>query len=256
MQRDWDERAQRDAFHYIASWREDWDEATFFESGEQDYLRLVDPILQKLGFDPAGKAMVELGCGVGRMTRSFAKRFGSVYAVDISAEMQARGKEYQRSFANICWVLSDGETLAGIEPGVADFVFSYLVLQHMPKPEVVAAAIREMLRVLAPGGAFLFQFNGSRQPTMNWKGRMISGVLDGMSSMGLKSAAQSVGRLAGIDPGMVGKTWRGVALTSGEIDEFVRAAGGSPAGFLQTDTPMAWCYGHKEPQGRPTPINS
>jgi hypothetical protein len=25
MQRDWDERARKDAFFYIASWRSDWD---------------------------------------------------------------------------------------------------------------------------------------------------------------------------------------------------------------------------------------
>ena len=37
MQRDWDERARKDAFFYIASWRSDWDDKSFFESGEQDY---------------------------------------------------------------------------------------------------------------------------------------------------------------------------------------------------------------------------
>ena len=90
MRRDWDERARRNVFRYIASWRNDWDEASFFESGEQDYLRLVDPILQKFHFEPASRSMVELGCGAGRMTRSFAERFHSVSAVDISAEMQSR----------------------------------------------------------------------------------------------------------------------------------------------------------------------
>ena len=112
MRRDWDERARRDAFLYIASWRKDWNEATFFESGEEDYLRLVHPILQKLQLDPAKSSMAELGCGAGRMTRSFAQRFQSVTAVDISAEMQSRAKEYLRSFLNIHWVLSSGETLS------------------------------------------------------------------------------------------------------------------------------------------------
>ena len=52
MRRDWDERARRNAFLYIASWRKDWNDATFFESGEQDYVQLVVPILEKLQFDP------------------------------------------------------------------------------------------------------------------------------------------------------------------------------------------------------------
>jgi len=71
MRRDWDKRARANAFHYIASWRKDWDEASFFASGSEDYLRLVDPILRKVQFDPVSKSMAELGCGAGRMTRSF-----------------------------------------------------------------------------------------------------------------------------------------------------------------------------------------
>jgi ubiquinone/menaquinone biosynthesis C-methylase UbiE len=246
MRRDWDERARRDAFHYIASWRKDWDEASFFDSGEQDYLRLVQPILQKLQFDPAKKSMVELGCGAGRMTRSFAAHFRSVSAADISAEMQSRAKEYLRSFTNIRWILSDGESLSGIESGSVEFVFSYLVLQHMPSKEVVFYSIQEMMRVLSPGGAFLFQFNGSSRPTMNWRGRVVSGILDRMASMGLKQGAKNIARFTGIDPEMVGNTWRGAALSASEVETAVRRNHGSPEGFLDPDTPLTWCYGRKE----------
>ena len=250
MRRDWDERARRNAFLYIASWRKDWDEASFFESGEQDYLRLVHPILQKLPFDPANKSMAEIGCGAGRMTQSFAQRFQFVFAVDISAEMQSRAKEYLRSFSNIRWVLSNGETLFGIESASVDFVFSYLVLQHMPTKEVVSSSIREMMRILRPGGAFLFQFNGFDQPTMNRKGRAISGILDGIASIGLHSASRRIASVVGIDPEMVGKTWRGAALTSAEIAKAVRSGQGSLDDFLDAGTPLAWCYGRKLPEAR------
>lgn len=250
MRRDWDERARLNAFLYIASWRKDWDESTFFESGEKDYLGLVHPILQRLQFDPAGKAMAELGCGTGRMTRSFAQRFQSVCAVDISEEMQSRAKGYLQSFSNIRWILSDGETLLGIENTSVDFVFSFLVLQHMPTKELVLSSIREMMRILRAGGTFLFQFNGYDQPTMNWKGRAISGILDGMASLGLKSASRRIASVVGIDPEMVGKTWRGAALTVGEIEEAVRSGQGSPEEFLDADTPLTWCYGRKLPEAR------
>jgi hypothetical protein len=39
MRQDWDERARKDAFHYIASWRKDWNPESFFVSGEEDYRR-------------------------------------------------------------------------------------------------------------------------------------------------------------------------------------------------------------------------
>jgi ubiquinone/menaquinone biosynthesis C-methylase UbiE len=250
MRRDWDERARRDAFFYIASWRKDWDETSFFKSGEQDYLRLVLPILQKLQFEPAGKVMAELGCGAGRMTRSFAQRFQSVSAVDVSPEMQSRAKEYLQSFSNIHWVLSNGETLSSIENASMDFVFSYLVLQHIPTKEVVFTAVREMMRILRPGGVFLFQFNGSDQPTMNWKGRAISWILDGLASMGLHRGSRRIASSVGVDPEMIGRTWRGAVLTSTEIAEAVRSGQGSPEDFLDAGTPLAWCYGRKLPEAR------
>jgi len=246
MRRDWDERARRNAFVYIASWRKDWDESSFFESGEEDYLRLVDPILEKFQLEPATRSVAELGCGAGRMTRSFARRFRSVCAVDVSEEMQSRAKGYLQSFSNIQWILSDGETLPQVESNSVDFVFSYLVLQHMPHKEVVFGSIKEMMRILSPGGAFLFQFNGCTQHTMNWKGRTISRILDGLVTIRLQGVSRKLARIVGIDPEMVGNTWRGVVLSTAEIAEAVRSGHASPDGFLDAETPMTWCYGRKE----------
>lgn len=248
MRHDWNERARKDAFLYIASWKGDWNEEAFFASGEADYELLVEPIIVRLGITPAESAMVELGCGAGRMTRALASRFRSVTAIDISEEMQARAKSYLKDSGNVRWVLTDGASLAGVETGSMDFVFSYLVLQHYPSAELIGGSIQEMMRILLPGGAFLFQFNGSHRATMNWKGRFASGLLDGLCSIGLKRLAQSCARLAGIDPEMIGKTWRGVALHSEEVDRMVRSAGGVPSGFQGTDSPLAWCFGRKASQ--------
>src|ERR1700676_3988494 len=82
MRQDWDDRARKDAFHYIASWRKDWTPESFFQSGEDDYQNLVAPVLQRAGWGPDGKAILELGCGAGRMTLSFSQRFSHVQAFD------------------------------------------------------------------------------------------------------------------------------------------------------------------------------
>ncbi|HWZ99903.1 MAG TPA: class I SAM-dependent methyltransferase [Candidatus Dormibacteraeota bacterium] len=248
MRRDWNERARHNAFLYIASWRHDWTEESFFASGEADVQRLVHPILKKLSLNPANSSMAELGCGAGRMTRAFANQFQSITAIDISEEMQQRARKYLADFSNIRWILVDGVALSAIDPSSLDFVFSYMVLQHYPSADLISASIREMLRILRPGGAFLFHFNGSHRPTMNWKGRAISAFLDGLCTIGLKRPAQSLARLAGIDPEMIGKTWRGVALTSDDVDKMVREAGGFPEGFDGLDSPFAWCHGRKAPQ--------
>ena len=251
MRRDWNERARKDAFLYIASWKDDWSEESFFASGEADYERLVEPTIARLGITPAESAMGELGCGAGRMTRAFARRFRAVTAIDISEEMQARAKRYLKDSDNVRWAPTDGVSLTGIETGSMDFVFSYLVLQHYPSAELIAGSIQEMMRILRPGGAFLFQFNGSRKATMNWRGGVASAALDGLCSIGFKRVAQSCARFAGIDPDMIGKTWRGVALCSEEVDRMVRSAGGAPAGFEGENSPLAWCFGRKASQGNP-----
>ena len=250
MRCDWDVRARKDAFLYIASWKDDWNEEAFFASGEADYCRLVEPALAKLGVAPERSAMAELGCGAGRMTRALARRFSAVTAIDISEEMQARAKGYLKDSSNVRWVLTDGVSLTDVESGSMDFVFSYLVLQHYPSAELISGSIQEMMRMLRPGGAFLLQFNGSHEATMNWKGRFVSAALDSLCSIGLKGFAQSCARFAGIDPEMIGKTWRGVALRSEEVDRMVRSAGGVPAGFQGADSPLAWCFGRKGSQGK------
>jgi SAM-dependent methyltransferase len=248
MRRDWNERARHDAFLYIASWRHDWTEEEFFASGEADVQRIVHPILERLSVNAAQSDMAELGCGAGRMTRAFATQFRSVAAIDISEEMQQRAKKYLSGFSNIRWVLVDGVMLAAVDSSSLDFVFSYMVLQHYPNTELIAASIQEMLRTLRPGGSFLFHFNGSHRPTMNWRGRAISAILDGLCSVGLKRPGQAIARLTGIDPEMIGKTWRGVAISSEEVDRMVRHAGGVPIGFDGLDTPFAWCFGRKAVQ--------
>jgi SAM-dependent methyltransferase len=250
MRRDWNERARHNAFLYIASWRRDWTEESFFASGEADVQRIIHPILEKLSVNAANSSMAELGCGAGRMTRAFAKQFESVTAIDISEEMQQRAKKYLAQFSNVRWILVDGVALAAVEPSSLDFAFSYMVLQHYPSADLVAVSIREMLRILRPGGAFLFHFNGCRRPTMNWKGRAISAFLDGLCATGLKRPAQALARLTGIDPEMIGRTWRGVALTSDEVSAMVREAGGVSAGFDGLETPFAWCFGRKAPQAK------
>jgi hypothetical protein len=81
---------------------------------------------------------------------------------------------------------------------------------------------------------------------MNWKGRLISSVLDTLASAGLKRLSRFGAKLAGIDPQMVGKTWRGVALSTAEVASMVRDAGSTSPAFLAEDTPFAWCYGQKQ----------
>ena len=245
MRRDWDDRARKNAFHYIASWRDEWDLSSFLASGEEDYDKLVSPVLDRCGIPTTGRVMAELGCGTGRMTPNFARRYQGVLALDLSSEMLRRAQEIHAQANNILWLRVGGADLACLASDSADFVFSYLVLQHLPNEELVFSYIREMLRVLNPGGAFLFQFNGSDKPTMNLSGRLAWGAVDALWSLKLLSLSRKLASLLGFDPAAAGKSWRGTAIRASRVVALVQASGAEVREMSGEGTPLTWCCGVK-----------
>ena len=246
MRHDWDERARKNAFHYIASWRREWDLDSFLASGEEDFQKLVAPALARCGLLAAGQTMIELGCGAGRMTRSFARRFQRVYSFDLSPEMLHQATQIHRGQDNILWLLGNGADFACVRSGSVDFVFSYLVLQHLPSEPLVFRYIEEMLRVLRPGGAFLFHFHGGMVRTMNWRGRLAWGIVDALWSARLAGPSRATARLMGLDPTVAGKSWRGCTVAAPRVAGVVGKAGGSVLQMTGENTPFAWCCGVKK----------
>jgi ubiquinone/menaquinone biosynthesis C-methylase UbiE len=243
MRQDWDARARKNAFHYIAAWRTEWDRESFLSSGEEDFERLVAPILSRCRLPVAGNAMLELGCGIGRMTHCFAKRFNRVYAFDISPEMLRQARMIHQDRNNVLWLLSNGADLSCVDSSSMDFVFSYLVLQHLPKESLTLRYVQELIRVLRPGGVFLFQFNSGFDATMNWRGQAAWGIIDSLWSFRLRRASHALAKAFGFDPCAAGSSWRGAPIAAERIEETVRAAGGELRETTGRNTPLTWCCG-------------
>src|SRR5690606_31703971 len=104
--------------------------------------------------------LLEIGCGIGRMTRHLSRIFGEVYGVDVSAEMIAQGKERLADCANVHLYETSGVDFAPLADDYFDRAFSVYVFQHVPDAEVMRANIRDACRVLRPGGIFKFQTCG------------------------------------------------------------------------------------------------
>lgn len=156
----WDARAREDAAYFIkcdiASHAGASDITAFFASGEEGVRRR----LQEMGYQPTGRErLLEIGCGMGRMTRAFARSFGTVYGIDVSPEMIARAQTYLADCQNVHLSVGNGVDLAGFADESIDLVFSTLVFQHIPDPAITLGYIREIGRVLAPGGLAYFQVN-------------------------------------------------------------------------------------------------
>jgi SAM-dependent methyltransferase len=150
-ERFWDERAREQALFYVdntVDYRHP-DVERFWAEGE----RAVDAILGELAIEiRTGDSIVEIGCGVGRLTRALAARAAHVVALDVSSEMLARARALNPEVRNVSWVHGDGESLAGVPDASADGCFSHVVFQHLPRPELTLGYVREMGRVLRPGG--------------------------------------------------------------------------------------------------------
>jgi len=156
MREFWDARAKEDAFFFVDNRLHygDPDLTRFWAGG----VEVVEKALEFMGaaIEP-GDVVVEIGCGVGRLTRPLAERAATVRAVDVSAEMLAQARELSPGLENVEWILGDGRTLAGIGDASADACFSWVVFQHIPDPEVTFGYVREIGRVLRAGGWAIFQ---------------------------------------------------------------------------------------------------
>lgn len=116
----------------------------------------LESLFARLGADPRGGTCVEVGCGPGRITRFLAGRFERVLALDVSPAMLAQGRRNVPA-ENVEFRAISGERLDGVEDGAADTLICYLVLQHLPRRDLVLAYLGEFARVLSAGGEAFVQ---------------------------------------------------------------------------------------------------
>jgi SAM-dependent methyltransferase len=158
MRSDWDRRARENAQHFIACGHSETD-AAFWASGERDLTRLV---LTDVVLDPSAQA-IEIGCGMGRLLRPLSERIAEASGVDISAEMVERARRVLADRDNVKVFVTNGK-LSSFRDASMDFVYSFIVFQHVPAKKAVARYIGEAARVLRGRGVFRFQVDGRPRP--------------------------------------------------------------------------------------------
>ena len=167
MRTDWDRRARENARHYIATGHHDWTDEEFFQSGR---LCIENQVLSDMGnivrggadANPRQMRVLEIGCGAARLTQALANVFGEVHGVDVSGEMVAQARENLRKLgiSNAFVYENNGQDLTVVPNLPFHFAFSWIVFQHIPSKAVIESYIREVHRLLVPGGLFKFQAQG------------------------------------------------------------------------------------------------
>jgi ubiquinone/menaquinone biosynthesis C-methylase UbiE len=103
--------------------------------------------------DPARIAL-DFGCGIGRVAARLASSLAAIDGVDISPRMIAASRRRCAGIANVAFHLSSGRDLAMFPDArfhlvIAIDTFPYL---FSAGPAVLDASLREIARVLRPGG--------------------------------------------------------------------------------------------------------
>lgn len=160
---EWERFASEDARHYICTDIPKDDPEAFWRSGEQIVQQQFLPLAARYKIH-LGTA-VEIGCGIGRLAIPMARQFKKVVGFDISKNMveQAAANATAREAGNALFCKVEApEALAQQVPGIAgsvDFLYSFLVFQHIDDFRVIEAYIHSIGKLLAPGGIAYLQFD-------------------------------------------------------------------------------------------------
>lgn len=179
--RDWEALGEIDPLYAILSApgakHGEWDLEAFLATGEADAARIMSACAA-LGLPARRDASFELGCGVGRITRALSPSFGRSVGVDISAAMIARAADMNPDRPGCEWVVNDAPDLSAFGDAQFDLVVSFIVLQHVPDRAVISAYLRDMARILAPGGAMVVQMPASMplRQRIQWRRRAYHGL--------------------------------------------------------------------------------
>jgi SAM-dependent methyltransferase len=159
-----DARAGEDPYYFVDNRLEYGapDKERFWEAGRRDFEAMLDLLGARI--EPSDD-VVEIGCGVGRITRVLAEQADTVRAIDVSERMLDLAAELNPDLGNVRWMLGDGRSLDGIDTASVDVVHSHVVFQHIPDPEITLSYVREMGRVLRPGGWAAFHV--SNDPSLH-----------------------------------------------------------------------------------------
>ncbi len=127
-----------------------WTDEEFYAIGKVHWDQFLEHWM-KYGVD--NECCVEIGCGVGRLTKHLSGSFKMIHALDVSEGMLAYARDRIRS-ANVTFHLTDGIRIP-LSGESATAVFSTHVFQHFDSLQHAEKCFAEAERVLTPGGSMM-----------------------------------------------------------------------------------------------------
>lgn len=146
----WETLAQADPFWAILV-RDDarggqWDVEEFFGSGRSEIAWALDTVRAAGQLPARSSTALDFGSGAGRLTKALSESFANVIGVDLSPTMRKLAGELNPNAA-----LTFVAGLDEVADRSVDFIYSSLVLQHLPVAGL-STTLREFARVLTDDG--------------------------------------------------------------------------------------------------------
>jgi cyclopropane fatty-acyl-phospholipid synthase-like methyltransferase len=150
-----------DASYYVAFGRRSQSDEEFLAAAT-GVINDLETELHRLKAEERGNwRALEIGCGSGRLMRPMSRHFLEIHGVDVSADFIRQARENLLDIPNARPRQIHGTSLEDFADQSFDFAYSFDLFPHIPSQELVLAFLREIHRVMRPGGLVRLQFNGS-----------------------------------------------------------------------------------------------
>jgi len=150
-----------------------------FLKGQCDFfVFILMPILQDLR-DIKSKVALEIGYGGGRLLFPATRIFKKVIGIDIHDNGQTVERELKRRGANNFILIKNNGKNIPLDNKSVDFVYSFIVLQHVESINIFNSYLKETYRVLRKGG-YAILFFGRLYSLSQGKSSKILYWLDGL----------------------------------------------------------------------------
>lgn len=164
LQRTWEGLAQTDPLWAICTdpkkRNNHWSRDEFFATGKNEVTVVLGCVAEAgVNIDWNSPAL-DFGCGVGRLTQALAAHFPECWGIDISPTMIRLAKEFSQNLSQCRFLLNEQDRLESLHDDYFGFIYTSIVLQHIAKA-YSRKYIAELVRVLKPGGAMVFQLADS-----------------------------------------------------------------------------------------------
>jgi SAM-dependent methyltransferase len=139
---------------------------SLYDAAHQDWQRTAPILLSDFTARPfllswcepvAHLDVLDLGCGEGYIARNLKRRgAGRIHGVDVSPEMVAAAQAMEaKEQLGITYEAGDATDLARFAAGSFDLVVAVFLFNYLDR-EAMRHTMREVFRVLRPGGRFVF----------------------------------------------------------------------------------------------------